>query len=166
MSPDGVVTPDLSAKLPGRGAWVTANRAAVQDAVKRRAFSRAFRREAQAADDLAAQVEAGLAKAALSFLGLARKSGDAVVGFEKVRSALAASRAAVLVEATDGADDGKRKLSAVAGDTPVVALFDRAAMSAALGVDAVHAAIAEGHGATRFLRAALRLEAYRNDEKG
>jgi ribosomal protein L7Ae-like RNA K-turn-binding protein len=160
-----VVTPDLAAKLPGRGAWVSANRAAVDEAVKRRAFARAFDRDAAAENDLGAQVESALARAALSALGLARRSGDAVVGFEKVRSALAASKAAVLVEASDGAPDGKKKLAAVAGATPVVACFDRGSISAALGTEAVHAAIGEGRAATRFLEAASRFEAFTKDGK-
>ena len=38
--PDGVVAPDLAAKLPGRGVWVAADRASVQAAVKRNLFAR------------------------------------------------------------------------------------------------------------------------------
>src|SRR6266705_5923939 len=44
VGPDGIV-PDLKRKLPGRGVWVTATRAAVSAAVERKAFGRAFKRE-------------------------------------------------------------------------------------------------------------------------
>src|ERR1700748_1518034 len=41
LSPDGEVTPGVGARLPGRGAWVTATRSAVDLAVKKGAFARA-----------------------------------------------------------------------------------------------------------------------------
>ena len=39
IGPDGVV-PDLKRKLPGRGIWITATRAALSDAVARKVFAR------------------------------------------------------------------------------------------------------------------------------
>ena len=164
LSPDGVVAPDFSGKLPGRGAWVRARRSAVEAAVKRRLFARAFKTPVQAPDNLAAMVEAGLVKAALSALGLARRAGAAVVGFEKTRAQLKTGCAGVLIAASDGAEDGNRKLVSLAGDAREIALFTRDELSAALGVDAVHAAIEKGPAATRFLKAAARLEDYRADE--
>src|SRR5258705_11056283 len=56
-APDGAVVADLKRRLPGRGVWVTATRAAVDDAVKRKAFRRGFRREVRAAADLGRAVE-------------------------------------------------------------------------------------------------------------
>ena len=47
-APDGQVVPDLRHKLPGRGCWVTATRAALQTAVKRKLFSRALRADVTA----------------------------------------------------------------------------------------------------------------------
>ena len=44
VGPDGVV-PDLKRKLPGRGLWITAERAALKDAVTRNVFARGFKRE-------------------------------------------------------------------------------------------------------------------------
>ena len=41
VSPDGQVVPDLAEKLPGRGIWVSADRAAVEKAVKKGLFARA-----------------------------------------------------------------------------------------------------------------------------
>jgi len=156
------VAPDFSGKFPGRGAWVTARRASVEEAMRRKAFSRAFRCEARVADDLADRVEAGFKKAALSALGLARRTGEAVTGFEKVRAGLKSNSFAVLVAATDGSEDGRGKLAALAGETAVVAAFEAAELSAALGRDVVHAAIRPGSGAERFLRESQRLEAFRS----
>ena len=37
-APDGMVTPDLKRKLPGRGVWVTATQEAVTEAVRKKAL--------------------------------------------------------------------------------------------------------------------------------
>jgi predicted RNA-binding protein YlxR (DUF448 family) len=167
LSPDGFVTPDFSGKLPGRGAWVTASRESVEAAVNKNAFMRAFRCKADAPDDLAERVEAGLKKSALSALGLARKTGDAVTGFEKVRNALKTGKAAVLVEASDGSPDGKRKLAGLTGNVPVIGVFAREELSAALGQeDVVHAALKNGPAANRFLREARRFEGFGKAPEG
>ena len=55
--PGGLVVPDLARKLPGRGLWVAADRASVETAVKRGAFSRAAKAKLSAPADLADQVE-------------------------------------------------------------------------------------------------------------
>jgi uncharacterized protein len=167
LSPDAVVTPDFSGKLPGRGAWVLASADALAAAIKQRAFARSFKAEAKVSDDLGAQVEAGLAKAALSTLGLGRRCGDVVIGFEKVRGALKDGKVAVLISARDGAADGVRKLQALARGVTQVALFDADELSAALGRDhVIHAAVVGGAAAQRFLRAAARLEGFRAPTDG
>jgi hypothetical protein len=164
LSPDGELAPDFSAKLPGRGAWLTPSRAALETALQKGAFAKSFKAGVKAPDDLAARVDAGLAKAALSALGLARRTGEVVVGFEKVRASLAAKMSAVLVNAADGGEDGRRKLAALAGDATVIELFTEPELAAALGRDepTVHAAIKTGPAARRFLRDARRLEGFRN----
>ncbi len=167
LSPDGVVTPDFSGKLPGRGAWVSASADVLAAAVKQRAFARSFKSEAKVSDDLGARVEAGLAKAALSSLGLGRRSGDVVIGFEKVRAALKDGKVAVLISARDGAADGVRKLKALARGVAQIALFDARELSAALGGDhVIHAAVLGDAAARRFLRATARLEGFRAPTDG
>ena len=110
--PDGPVAPDLARKLPGRGLWVAADRASVETAAKKGLFARAAKAKLSAPADLADQVEALLKRRLLSGLGLARKAGELTSGFEKVLAAIAAGKAAWLIEASDGAADGRRKLLA------------------------------------------------------
>jgi len=43
LSPQNVLVPDLKATLPGRGAWVSAKRTAVEQAVTKGLFARAFK---------------------------------------------------------------------------------------------------------------------------
>lgn len=162
LSPEGVVAPDFSGKLPGRGAWVSASRAAVETALHKGAFARAFKQVVKAPEDLADRVEAGLAKAALSALGLARKAGDAAVGFEKARAALKAGDAAALIAAAEAGEDGKAKVRRFAGRLAPIEVFSGSELSAALGRDAVvHVVLKNGPAAARFLRETRRLEGFR-----
>ena len=61
FSPDGDVVADVFGKLPGRGAWVAANRGAVEQAIKAKAFARAAKRKVAVPDDFADVIERQLA---------------------------------------------------------------------------------------------------------
>ena len=111
IGPDDLVVPDLAERLPGRGLWVTASREAVETAVRKGLFAKAARTKAMASEGLADEVEALLAKRAAAALGLARKAGELVTGFEKVMAEISAGRLAILIEARDGSEDGMRKLA-------------------------------------------------------
>ena len=164
--PDGAVTPDLARKLPGRGLWVAADRASVEQAARKNLFSRAAKTRLTAPADLADQVERLLRQRLLSALGLARKAGDLTFGFERVMAAITAGKAAWLVEASDGADDGRRKLLAAArrADRPPRALtiFTSDELSLALGAgNVVHTAFLAGRSAERWTSDVERLSGFR-----
>ncbi len=163
LDPEGCVTADLAAKLPGRGAWVLATREAVEKAAAKGLFARAFKAPAKlAGGSLADTVEAGLEARALAALGLARRAGKAVAGFDQVRGALKERRASVLLTAAEAGEDGAGKLAGLAGSLPVIRAFSAAAQSAALGKDGVvHAAVLAGPEAERLLREARRLDGFR-----
>lgn len=165
-SPDGVVTPDPGAKLPGRGAWVEAARAAVETAARKNAFSRAFERAARAPDGLADDVERLLAARCLARLGLARRSGALALGFDQVRALLRDRAPGYLVEACDGAADGRGKVLALAraahGEPPLAGCFSAAEIGEALGREAVaHVAFEPGAEAARFAVEIERLGGFR-----
>lgn len=162
MSPEGVVTPDLGEKLGGRGAWVSADREHLSRAITKGLFARAFKAPTATPEGLIDSVEAALEKRALDALGLARRAGDAVVGFDQVRDALMKDRAAVLISASDAADDGREKLARLGRELFHHRGFASAALSAALGRGGVkHAALLKGAGADRFRREAERLKGFR-----
>lgn len=110
IGPDNLVVPDLAEKLPGRGIWVAADRAAIEKAAAKGLFSRAAKAQVKAPDSLAGMVEDGLARRVVELISLARKSGNAVAGFEKVKGWLADGKAKVLLQASDGSERGKGKL--------------------------------------------------------
>ena len=80
--------PDLKRKLPGRGIWVTATHGALGEAIKRKAFSRSFKREIRLPADLVARTERLLERAVLDALAIAGKAGLVAAGFGKTAAAL------------------------------------------------------------------------------
>ena len=56
VGPQGDVVPDLARRLPGRGMWVRAERAAVERAVAKNLFARAARASVRPAADLPERV--------------------------------------------------------------------------------------------------------------
>ena len=164
--PDGTVVPDLARKLPGRGLWVAADRASVETAARKGLFSRAAKAKLAAAPNLADQVADLLQRRLLAGLGLARKSGDLVMGFEKVAAALRGGKVAVLVEALDGAADGRGKMLGVAARAQpppiVIGLFTTGELGLALGGEnVVHSACLAGRTSDRWTFDARRLSGFR-----
>ncbi len=166
IGPDGAVVPDLARKLPGRGVWVAAERASVETAARKGLFSRAAKAKVQAPADLAEQVADLLQKRLLLALGLARKSGELVLGFEKVAAAVKAGKAAVVAEALDGAPDGRGKMLVAVRKAPLppllIGLYKSDEMGLALGAEnVVHSACLAGRTADRWTFDARRLSGFR-----
>lgn len=164
--PDGVVTPDLARKLPGRGIWVAADRASVETAAKKGLFSRAAKTRLIAPADLADTVDTLLAKRVLDGLGLARRAGSIISGFEKVLSSIRGGKAAWLIEATDGAADGRRKLLSATRTSPspprLFAVFSSEELGLALGGEnVIHTAFLAGRASKSWSSDAQRLSGFR-----
>lgn len=159
ISPDRVVVPDLTASLPGRGIWLSARGDVVEAARTRGVFARVARGPVKVAADLRAGLELALARRIGETLGLARRAGQAVAGFAKAREWLAAGRAAVVVQASDGsAAERARCRGGDAGKIPAVTPLDGAALGAIFGRDhVVHVAVSPGRLAERLIIEAARL---------
>lgn len=167
-SPDGRVVPDVSAKLPGRGLWVQSSSAAIAKAIEKNLFSRAAKARLVADADLALRAEKALVSRMLGDLGLARRSGVLVLGFDNVLRQLEGPKPPrLLIEAFDGAPDGKRKLYAAARRLDlkcmVVETLTRAELGLALGREnVIHAAVQPGGLADRLMIDAERLSGFRS----
>lgn len=165
-APDGSVAPDLARKLPGRGLWVEATREAVAHAAAKNLFARAAKAPLKPAADLAETVESLLVRRCLDQLGLARREGVLISGFEKAGAAIRSGRAAWLIEAADGSADGRGKLLALAKHQMpaprVCGLFGADDLSLALGLEnAIHAVLLEGGRADRWTLEVDRLAGFR-----
>ena len=166
LGPDGMIYPDIAGKLPGRGIWVTAERAPIQKAAAKGLFSRAAKAPAQAPGNLADLVEQALRNPVVGLVSLVRKSGRAVVGFEKVKGWLAEGRANVLLQASDGSDRGKGKLWTPEGGRWFGCLTS-AELGLAFGRDrAIHGALAAGGLTPRVIEDAARLAGMRKQDGG
>lgn len=170
-SPDSLVVPDISGKLPGRGVWVSADRFSVDKAVKIKAFARGFKNKVTIPDDLADMIEAQLANRVLGLIAMALKSGVIVMGFDQVKGAARSEPLAMRIEASDGSEDGRGKIRVLTRavsrelELPIPAVigcFSAAALGEALGRESiVHAAIKPGKLAASLKMAAMRLSGFR-----
>jgi predicted RNA-binding protein YlxR (DUF448 family) len=165
LAPDGAVVPDLAGKLPGRGAWVGAERALVERARAKGLFARAFKARVTVRDNIADVIEAGLARRAIEALGLARKAGLALSGFDKVHGRLKRGGVAALIEARDGAEQGRRRLRAMAPEAPCLGCLDCAELGLAFGREIViHAVLDSGGAAEKAIGEMRRLEGFRTGD--
>lgn len=166
LSPDGVVTPDIAERLPGRGVWLKAERSVIDQAVKKGAFARGFKGQVTVPESLADLIESLLTKRCLDLLGLARKAGQAVCGFDQVRDALKDAAPAFLLEAADGAEDGRMKVyflaKALYSDVKVAGALSAAELGMAFGRERViHGLVRRGAIAGNVETAYRRLTGFR-----
>lgn len=175
LSPDAEVVPDLARKLPGRGVWVALERSIIEQAVRKSAFARAFKRRVTVPECLAGLVDDLLLKRALQLLSLSNKAGLVVTGAGKVNTWIEAGAQGAIIQAVDASPDGlakvARKYRAVRQATnrsPVeVSLLTIEQLGLAIGrANVVHAALNNGKAAENFLAAAARLANYRTAAAG
>jgi len=158
VGPDRTPVPDLEGRLPGRGMWLSASRDVVNTAVAKSSFSKAARQKLDVPADLADRLETLLRRRCLDILGLARRAGQVVSGYDKVRTELKAGRGAVLLAASDGAEDGVSKIGALAPTLPVVRELSASELGAAFGRDhTVHGVLLRGRLASLLLTESARL---------
>ena len=166
VGPDNQVVPDVLGKLPGRGMYVTADRAVLEEARKGQ-FSRAAKQAVTVPDTLVNEVERQMARRVVDLIALTRKAGRAVCGFEKVKGWLAGGeRVRVLVQASDGSERGKTKLW-----TPEGARYFGCLTSAELGLafgrqSVIHGALATGRLSDRVVEEATKLRGLREGNGG
>jgi predicted RNA-binding protein YlxR (DUF448 family) len=166
VGPDGQVFADVMGKLPGRGMWVSADRAALELATKKGAFSRSAKQSVKVPDDLVDEVEKQLARRVVDLISMQRKAGKAVAGYEKVKTWLQTEEALVLIQASDGSGRGKSKLS-----TPHYGHYIGCLTADELGLafgrqTVIHGALASGGLTLRVVEEAQRLKGVRVNEAG
>jgi predicted RNA-binding protein YlxR (DUF448 family)/ribosomal protein L30E len=162
LDPNHALVPDLAARLPGRGMWVSADRKLLSQALARNQFAKAARAPVGAPADLVEQVAAMLLRRCLDIVGLARRAGEVVAGFDQVADSLRHGGCALVLCARDGAADGRRRIEALARGVPVLDPFTRDELGGALGRDElVHVGLVEGGLARRLLMELGRLRGFR-----
>jgi uncharacterized protein len=183
VSPDRALIPDLAGKLPGRGIWLSASRDVIEDprgtprkgmssggmpsGVKGRelvrAIARAARGPVQVPPDLPVVLETALIRRIGDFLGLARRAGQAIAGFEKARDWMRTHPVGLVLQAADGSEAERTRFrSAVPDAVPVVDPLTGAELGRVFGHDTVvHVALAPGRLASSIAMDAGRLAGLR-----
>ena len=171
LGPDRTVVPDLAARLPGRGIWLSARADVVETAWTKGGLARSFARAARGSVtlpvDLPALLQASLVRRITDLLGLARRAGQAVSGFQKAREWLVAGRAGLVVQASDGSPDERSRFLSGARPVPVVAPLPGTELGRVFGRDhAVHVVISPGRLAEALTNEIARLSALRGETVG
>ena len=169
-APDNHVVSDIAGKLPGRGVWVSADRGLMEKAMKTGAFARGFKSKVVVPEDLVDQVDAGLRRAVLALVSMAKKSGQIAVGFDQ---SIGMAREGVLglrLEAANGSSDGRSKIRTLSravarelelGDPSIIGCFTKTELGVAMGRDKlVHAGIKRGKLCKRLRGEAERLSGF------
>ena len=167
VSPDGQVVPDVLGRLPGRGIYVEAVAASIDKAAKKNLFTRAAKQPVTVPDGLVTLIEGQLTRRVTDLLSMARKAGDAVTGYEKVKDMLAKGQARVLIQASDGSERGKTKLRPPESAGSFIGCLTAGEMGLAFGRErAIHAALAAGGLTSRVVEEAARLAGLRGQMGG
>lgn len=106
LAPDGAAAIDWRGKLPGHGAWVSWNRAALEAVTTRGRLQRAFKQAVAVPSPgwPLAQARAWVAKRQTELLGLAGKSGQAQAGGGVAERAVRRGQVMALVLSADAGD--------------------------------------------------------------
>ena len=177
LGPDGEVGPDVRAKAPGRGAWLSVGRAELDAANAKGklkgALARAFKvGDLQIPADLGEQTERALRQAALDRLGLEARGGTLINGAERIEAAARAGKVHLLVHAADAGEDGRKSLDQAwraGGGEPRGLIFpeERSILSMALGREnVVHVALTDPAAASRVSLAIARWRAFTDPRTG
>ena len=170
-SPDGVITPDLARRLPGRGMWIDATRDSVAEAMRRKVFARGLKQAVSIPENLPELIEWLMVRRLGEAVSLANKAGLVTTGFTRVEEAVAKGNAVLLIHAADAALDGQAKLNRKFNTLVGPEQAKEATVCELTGVEldlaigrsnVVHAAASEGGASQRILQEATRLRRYRS----
>ena len=170
LGPDGSVAPDVRARAPGRGAWISVGRAELDAANAKGklkgALARAFKTPVEVSPQLGELTEQALRQGALDRLGMEARSGKLINGSERVEAAARSGSVHLLIHAADAGEDGRKRLDQawrmggsqeLGHSRGLIFPEPRSILSMALGREnVVHVALTDAAAAARVLRTLTR----------
>jgi len=145
VTPDRILVPDLHKKLSGKGIYVSSSYKHLKYAIEKNLFAKVLKQNVKVTNELLPIVENILHKNALNAISLARKSGDAVIGFDKVMEAVTLKKVDFILEANNAGNDGHKKLQHKAENLLIYRLFSVEELDKALDkVNTVYLAFLKG----------------------
>ena len=177
LGPDGEVAPDVRARAPGRGAWISVARAELDAANAKGKLKAALQRAFKTADlrvpaNLGERIEHALRKTALDRLGMEARAKALITGADKVEGAARDGKVHLLLHALDASEDGRKRMDQawrVGGGEPRGMIFPegRTILSMALGREnVVHVALIDPAAATRVRHVLGRWQAFTEPTPG
>lgn len=170
IGPDNTVIADLSEELPGEGIRLLGYRGTLEASIRDGSFTGLFAKERLENDPIISasfvdKIESQLMDKVLGLIGLARRAGSVLNGFAKVEGSLKSGKCKLLLTASDGAEDGRMKMTrlAEAVECQQVTILPSARLSMALGqTNVIHAGIIGSGWADRLNASIDRLSLYVN----
>ena len=181
LGPGGEVAPDVRARAPGRGAWISVGRAELDAANAKGqlkgALQRAFKTgEVAVPADLGERTEAALRQYTLDRLGMEARAGNLINGSERVETAARSGKVHLLIHAADAGEDGRKRMDQawrsggsreLGYDRGLVFPEGRTILSMALGREnVVHVALTDPAAAARVFNALARWRAFTDPHAG
>ena len=177
LGPDGSVAPDVRARAPGRGAWISVRQAELDEAIASGKLKAALQRAFKTAQlsvpvDLGEKTQAALRQSVLDRLGMEARAGNLINGADKVEIAARSGKVHLLIHAADAGEDGRKRLDQAwrvggAASRGVIFPEERTILSLALGREnVVHVALIEPAAAARVHCALARWRAFIDPEAG
>ena len=133
----GRLVPDFDKKLSGKGIYLSNSKHVIETVVNSPKINKIFHKQVKAELNLPDIIEKILADKGLSALNLARKSGNLVLGFEKIKEQIIKDKVAFVIEATDAGSDGKKKMSELGAKIEILSIYNSAAFEKAFNREMV-----------------------------
>ena len=135
--PDNSLIPDFNKKLGGKGVYFSNSKRLIEETFKTVKIGKVLHKPVKFDQDLAQVVEKLLAAKGLEVLNLARKSGNLILGFEKIKEQIIKNKVAFVVEAADAGADGKQKMSELCKSIEIISVYDSDTFAKAFGRELV-----------------------------
>ena len=134
---NGDFVPDFNKKLGGKGVYVSNSKSLLDGIKKDVRIGKILHKPVNTNPELPELVEKILAAKGLEALNLARKSGNLILGFEKIKEQILKNKVAFIIEATDAGADGAKKMSELCRDIEQLKIYDSATLETAFNRETV-----------------------------
>ena len=160
---NGAFIPDFDKKIGGKGVYVSNSASLLKNIDSDFKIGKILHKPVRKTLPLAEAVDKILADKGLYALNLARKSGNLVLGFEKIKEQILKNKVSFGIEATDAGSDGKKKMSEMCKNIEMFSVYNSAVLEKAFDRETViHVAVLKSEISTMVYENIKRYRDYLN----
>ncbi len=137
VSPDGDVFADLKGNFPAKGYWIIPSKENFEQLFSQPKRFRQMKGARQPSEKFVEELAEQLKNRILQQIGLAKRAGQLIFGFEKVKIWLKDNKAALAIIAKDGSRAEIERLGLSSRNIPYVQILGKEELGKALGRDKV-----------------------------